>query len=91
MVRTTVMVALVAIFLVEGGKANTSANSRSHYQRVINILNEYEGKFRVRNDADKQNTLFEIVRNTNKRQTNELLKKAVQKTLRTDSQNKLWL
>ena len=82
MVRTTVMVVLVAIFLVEGGKANTSANSRSHYQRVINILNENEGKFQVRRDVDKQNTLFEIVRNTNKRQKNELLKKAVQNTLR---------
>ena len=70
------MVVLVAIFLVEGGKANTPANSRSHYQRVINILNEYEGKFQVRKDADKQNTLFEIVRNTYKRQKNELLKKA---------------
>ena len=91
MVRTTVIVALVAILLVEGGESNTTANSRSHYQKVINILNEYEGKFQAQKNADEKNTLFEIVRNTNKRQTNELLKKAVQKTLRTDSQNKLWL
>ena len=76
------MVALVAIFLLEGEQSHTTATSRSHYQKIINILNEYEGKFQARKDADEKNTLFEIVRNTNKKQKNKLLKKALQKTLR---------
>ena len=82
MVCTRVIISFVAIFLLEGEQSHTTATSRSHYQKVINILNEYEGKFQARKDADEKNTLFEIVRNTNKKEKNELLKKALQKTLR---------
>ena len=58
MVWTTVIIALVAILLVKGDPSHTTAISRSHYQKVSIILNEYEGKFQARKNADEKNTLF---------------------------------
>ena len=47
MVWTTVIIALVAILLVKGDPSHTTAISRSHYHKVIIILNGYEGKFQA--------------------------------------------